>query len=219
MKILRNFAVFEGGDGSGTSTQLSILERRFAGNNPPPVFFPTCEPTSGDVGKIIRRALQREITLFPATLARLFAADRNEHLYGAGGVVERCERGELVVSDRYSPSSLVYQGIECGDALPRSLNDAFPVPELILFFDIDPETAAKRLQSRPSLEIYEYLEFQRHVREKYRSLLGEWQAAGTRVAVIDAALPPEKVAAAVWSALQKMPIFEAGSGREAGNEY
>jgi dTMP kinase len=219
MNILRNFAVFEGGDGSGTSTQLAMLERRFAGNTPHvPVLYPTCEPTAGEVGGIIRRALQRKIPLLPATLARLFAADRNEHLYGADGVAARCERGELVVSDRYSPSSLVYQGIECGDALPRSLNSAFPLPELIVFFDIDPETAAKRLQSRRSLEIYEYLEFQRRVREKYHSLLGEWQEAGARVAVVDAAETPEKVAEAVWSALQKMPIFGTGNGRESENE-
>ncbi|MDR2477569.1 MAG: dTMP kinase [Treponema sp.] len=216
MEILRNFAVFEGGDGSGTSTQIAFLERRFAGNGPQsPVFYPTFEPTGGPAGRLIRSALKREISLLPATLARLFAADRNEHVYSADGIAEHCRRGELVVSDRYTLSSLVYQGIECGDSLPRALNSSFPVPELLIFFDIDPETAAKRLQNRPSLEIYEYLEFQYKVREKYRSLADECQKSGVRVETIDAAKPPEEVAEDVWSALRKMPIFEAESGEQA----
>ncbi|MDR0316582.1 MAG: dTMP kinase, partial [Treponema sp.] len=116
MEILRNFAVFEGGDGSGTSTQLALLGQRISRECPNgPVFFPTLEPTEGPVGKLIRSALKRDISLRPDTLARLFAADRGEHLYAPGGVVERCKQGELVVSDRYALSSLVYQGIECGD--------------------------------------------------------------------------------------------------------
>jgi dTMP kinase len=205
-RILRNFAVFEGGDGSGTTTQLSLLERRMTASQTP--FFATCEPTGGPVGRLIRAALQKEIALLPETLARLFAADRGEHLYGPGGVVERCERGELVVSDRYALSSLVYQGIECGDALPAALNSSFPLPELLIFFDIESETAQQRLQSRQSLEIYEYLEFQQKVREKYRSLLESWRGSGVRLAVVDAGQSPEEVAKEVWSHISKMPILK-----------
>ena len=208
MEILRNFAVFEGGDGSGTSTQLSRLEQQFtAEGQTRPVFYPTAEPTSGPAGKLIRSALKKEIVLLPETLARLFAADRGEHLYGPDRVVERCKRGELVISDRYALSSLVYQGIECGDSLPQALNAAFPLPELLLFFDIDPQIAAERLKNRPFLEIYEQNEFQQQVREKYRSLLDQYRQAGVRVVTIDAAQSAEKVAAEVWSAVSKMPIL------------
>jgi dTMP kinase len=209
-ELIRNFAVFEGGDGSGTSTQLALLEKRLAAFEKP-AFHPSCEPTDGPVGRLIRSALKQEAALQKETLARLFAADRGEHLYGPSGVVERCERGELVVCDRYSPSSLVYQGIECGDELARSLNAPFPLPELLVFFDLDPEIAMSRLKNRSSLEIYERLEFQQKVRLKYLSILDAYRASGTRVEVIDASQSPEEVAAEVWSALSKMPILKAGN--------
>jgi dTMP kinase len=159
------------------------------------------------VGKIIRSALRKEIVLLPETLARLFAADRTEHLYGTGGILERAGRGELVVSDRYVLSSLVYQGLECGEELPRALNAAFPAPELILFFDLDPQIAAERIRDRPSLEIYEYREFQEKVRDRYRALVPVFQDAGVKVEVIDASRPPEETAESVWRALGKMPIM------------
>jgi dTMP kinase len=213
MEILRNFAVFEGGDGSGTSTQLTLLRQKFAALNPQaPFFFPTAEPTGGSIGLLLRSALKNDPVLHPDTLARLFAADRGEHLYAQNGIIERCRRGELVVCDRYTLSSLVYQGIECGETLPRSLNSPFPAPELLLFLDLDPQIAQNRLNSRPSLEIFEYLEFQMKVREHYLSLLNEYRNAGVRVEVIDASQTVEEVASKVWSALEKMPIFNMGSG-------
>jgi dTMP kinase len=210
MSILANFAVFEGGDGSGTTTQLALLEKRFAASPGLPSLYPTCEPTGGPLGKLIRAGLRGELEFLPGTLARLFAADRNEHLYGPGGLVERCARGELVVSDRYIPSSLVYQGLTCGEELPDALNAGLPLPEALLFFDLDGETAQRRMKGRPRRDIYETLEFQLRVRERYQALLPRYEAAGLRVSLIDASEGPEKVAEAVWRALKKMPILEAG---------
>ncbi|GHV87344.1 thymidylate kinase [Spirochaetia bacterium] len=210
MNLIHNFVVFEGGDGSGTTTQLDLLRRRFStapGIISLPPFYPTFEPTDGPVGRLIRSCLKGETRLQGETLARLFAADRGEHLHGSGGIMERTGRGELVVSDRYVPSSLVYQGIECGDELPESLNSAFPVPELILFFDLDPETARQRIKNRPELEIYEYLDFQIKVRDRYRSLLPLFRSRGSRVETIDASRPPEEVAEEVWRAIRKLPII------------
>jgi dTMP kinase len=212
MEILRNFAVFEGGDGSGTSTQLALLEQKFSSKcSQTPVLFPTAEPTGGHIGLLLRSALKNNPVFQPDTLARLFAADRGEHLYAENGIIERCQRGELVVCDRYTLSSLVYQGIECGESLPHSLNSPFPAPELLLFFDLEPQIAQKRLNNRPSLEIFEHLEFQMKVRKHYLSLLDEYRNAGVRVEVIDASQTVENVAAKVWSALSKMPIFSMGN--------
>jgi dTMP kinase len=249
MMKIPNFAVFEGGDGSGTTTQLNLLARRFSGGGEKrpaqgraventayarhaenaavpgkgkrssgrrtrrgPVFFPTCEPTGGPVGKLIRSALRKEIALLPETLARLFAADRAEHLYTAGGVLDRARRGELVVCDRYILSSLVYQGLECGEELPRALNASFPLPEQILFFDVDPQIAAERLRGRSSLELYEYREFQEKARERYRALVPLFRDQGVIVEVIDAARPLDEVAETVWRALRNMPILGEGGG-------
>ena len=211
MGILANFVVFEGLDGSGTTTQLTILDDFFQ-RNPErlslPPFYKTFEPTDGSIGRLIRSALRKETVYCPETVALLFAADRREHLYGAGGIAERCGRGELVVSDRYVPSSLVYQGITCGEELPAALNRDFPAPELLLFFDIDPETAQKRMAARNLKEIYEYLDFQIQVRRRYRELLPRFSTEGVRVEIIDASMPPEDVATEAWRAIQKMPIFK-----------
>jgi len=209
MEILNNFVVFEGLDGSGTTTQLNKLEDYCRNGNRlslPPIYI-TYEPTNGSIGKLIRSGLSKEIVLRPETIAMLFAADRNEHIFEADGVAERCKRGELVVSDRYLLSSLVYQGITCGEELPARLNRDFPAPELLLFFDIDCETALKRMEGRAKKEIYEYLDFQIQVRERYKALLPGLSAQGVKVGIIDASLPAEEVALEVWSAIKKMPIF------------
>jgi dTMP kinase len=207
MEIITNFAVFEGGDGSGTTTQLKLLKERFSRGKLPP-FYDTFEPTDGPIGRIIRSGLKHEAALKPETIAHLFAADRSEHLYEKDGIAERCARGELVVSDRYVPSSLVYQGITCGEELPSRLNKDFPCPELILFFDLDPETAQKRLETRTSKDIFEYLEFQIKVRSLYKALLPRFSDQGVRIEIIDASQSPDEVADQVWRALQKMPIFK-----------
>jgi dTMP kinase len=206
MEIIPNFVVFEGGDGSGTTTQLSMLQERLK-NIDKPVFFPTFEPTDGKMGKILRSALKKEMILTPETLAMLFSADRNEHLHGSDGILARVNRGELVVSDRYVLSSLVYQGIECGDELPNVLNYGFGAPELTIFFDIAPETAINRMSKRGSLEIYEYLEFQQKVRQKYNSAIDNYKKNGARVEVIDSSKTIAEVADQVWSIISGMPIF------------
>jgi dTMP kinase len=219
MSIIHNFAVLEGGDGTGTSTQLELLRKRFSGpasflpgidlpDPDLPPFHPTFEPTDGPIGRMIRSALKGELPLQNETIALLFAADRNEHLYGPDGIKALCGRGELVVSDRYVPSSLVYQGIDCGDKLPRALNRDFPDPQLLLFFDLEPKIALERLNGREERDMYEYLEFQIKVRERYMALLPEYEKRGVQVVRIDAARTPEEVAEQVWRALKKMPIFE-----------
>ncbi|MDR2404625.1 MAG: dTMP kinase [Spirochaetaceae bacterium] len=232
MLIIHNFIVFEGGDGSGTSTQIDLLKKHFLSRNSEsgesggaagglaagnagdtagvwglPPLHTTFEPTDGPIGRLIRSALRGDISLEAETIARLFAADRNEHLSGKNGIPERCRRGELVVSDRYTPSSLVYQGIECGEALPKLLNGTFPGPELLLYFDLDSETALERIKTRPSRDIYERLEFQRKVRNAYKSILSWYAGEGVRVRIIDASRAPKEVAEEVWSAVQELPIM------------
>lgn len=224
MMILPNFVVFEGGDGTGTSTQMELLCRRFAREKPAgPVLYRTAEPTEGPVGKLIREALGGRLHLGAETLARLFSADRQEHLYGPGGIAEHCGRGEPVVCDRYVLSSLVYQGITCGQAafgqaafgqaaftddLPLRLNRDFPGPELLFFFDLDPDIAVKRLETRAEKEIFEYRDFQVQVRRRYRELLPWYAGEGVQIVTIDASQSPEKVGEEVWEELKKLPILE-----------
>jgi len=122
--------------------------------------------------------------------------------------MEHIKRGFLVASDRYVLSSLVYQGIECGEELPEKLNCSFPAPEVTIFLDIDPEIALGRVKERSTLEIYEYREFQEKVRNKYLSLTETYRAAGARVETIDAGKSPQEIADQVWSIISSLPIFK-----------
>ena len=205
MDIITNFLVIEGGDGSGTTTQLSLLKDRLTGIGKP--FFPAFEPTNGQIGKLIRSALKNELPLKPETLAMLFAADRNEHLYGPDGILEHARQNKLVISDRYALSSLVYQGIECGDEIPNLLNNRFPAPEITIYLDIDSQIAIERMKGRESVEIYEYREFQEKVREKYKSVIKTYRENGARVEILDASKSAAEVADQVWSIISQMPIL------------
>jgi dTMP kinase len=151
--------------------------------------------------------LQKEIYLAPETLALLFAADRNEHLYADEGILSHVNTGYFVASDRYALSSLVYQGIECGDELPLLLNSRFPVPEITIYLDIDPQIALERLKGRPNLEIFEYIEFQEKVYEKYKALIEFYRENGARIEIIDASKSIQEIADQVWSIVSAMPIF------------
>ena len=196
--ILKNFIVFEGIDGAGTSTQIEILKKRPDAGR----FFFTTEPTDSETGKFLRKMLKGDVELDARTSAFLFAADRNEHLYGKGGtncgVVAKAESGKIVVSDRYLFSSLTYQSVTCGDELPRRLNESFPLPEILFFFDIDPEISLKRVQSRGETEIYERLNFQQKVRAEYEKILSEYDGtplgAGMKIVRINATRTIDEVA-------------------------
>jgi dTMP kinase len=208
--LLQNFVTLEGGDGSGTSTQLALIRDRLENTRVRGARIPfhvTFEPTDGPIGTLVRAALRHDVVLEGQTVARLFAADRGEHLHANDGIVVRAGRGELVVCDRYVPSSLVYQGLECGEDLPSRLNADFPHPELILYFDIDPRVACERFADRPVKDIYERLDFQIKVRERYERILPAYAAAGSRLARIDASRSVEEVADQVWSAMATLPIL------------
>ena len=169
--ILKNFIVFEGIDGAGTSTQIKkICEKN------PQKFFQTAEPTSLETGKFLRRMLGGEFSVDEKTNSFLFAADRAEHLYGKNGIIEQLNNGKTVISDRYLFSSLAYQSISCGEELPKLLNSTFPLPEILFFFEIDPEISLKRVDSRnEKKEIYEKIETQKKIALEYEKIISEYE--------------------------------------------
>ena len=169
--ILKNFIVFEGIDGAGTSTQIKkICEKN------PQKFFQTAEPTSLETGKFLRRMLGGEFSVDEKTNSFLFAADRAEHLYSKNGIIEQINNGKTVISDRYLFSSLAYQSISCGEELPKLLNSTFPLPEILFFFEIDPEISLKRVDSRnEKKEIYEKIETQKKIAMEYEKIISEYE--------------------------------------------
>jgi dTMP kinase len=198
-RLLRRFIVLEGGDGAGTTTQLGRIGKALAREDVP--HWTTSEPTDRPEGLLIRRILAGELQRDPGTLARLFAADRNEHLKGKDGILERLERGEAVVCDRYILSSLAYQGVACGPELPSALNAGFPLPELLIYFDLAPELSLGRLGARGRLDIFEELPFQEKVRAAYREALAGFASTGMRIVTVDASRSVEEVSRCVIGAI------------------
>lgn len=203
--ILHNFIVFEGIDGSGTSTQIERLQARLSEKNA--VF--TAEPTALETGIFLRRVLSGEIEVAPETAARLFAADRSEHLYGKGGIAETCNT-KLCICDRYLFSSLAYQSVECGFELPAKLNEDFPLPETVFYFRIEPEISLKRIAGRGITEIYEKKDFLDKTASAYDKIFADFEAkkTGMRIVRIDAAQNADEIEKIIWSILEKMPILE-----------
>ena len=174
--VLKNFIVFEGIDGAGTSTQIKRIVE-----SDPEKYVATAEPTSGPTGKFLRRMLAGEFHVDEKTNAYLFAADRCEHIFGKGGVKELCESGKTVVSDRYFFSSLAYQSVSCGLELPMLLNSTFPLPEYLFFFEINPEISLKRVNARnENKEIYENLDAQKKIAALYEKVISMYESDSSK---------------------------------------
>ena len=201
--ILKNFIVFEGIDGAGTSTQIKKLIERDTTR-----FVPTAEPTSNETGKFLRRMLGGEFTVDEKTNAYLFAADRCEHIFGKGGVQELCESGKIVVSDRYFFSSMAYQSVSCGEELPKLLNSPFPLPEYLFYFVINPEISLGRVNARGEhKEIYETIEKQKKIAEQYEKVISEYEKnaaeTGMKIIRINAADTIENISGIIWENISK----------------
>ena len=191
--ILKNFIVFEGIDGSGTSTQIKKLVE-----TDPSKYIATAEPTTNETGKFLRKMLCGEFSVDEKTASYLFAADRCEHIYGKDGVEQLINQGKTVVSDRYFFSSLAYQSVSCGKDLPRLLNSPFPLPEYLFYFKIDPEISLKRVDSRNGKkEIYEKIDLQKKISALYDEVISEYQEKSNenkmKIVVLDASKPIDEV--------------------------
>lgn len=195
--VLKNFIVFEGIDGAGTSTQIKKLVE-----SNPDLYVATAEPTTGETGKFLRRMLAGDFSVDEKTNAYLFAADRCEHIFGKNGVKELCESGKIVVSDRYFFSSMAYQSVSCGEELPKLLNSPFPLPEYLFFFEINPEISLARVNSRnEKKEIYEKIDTQKKIAAQYENVISAYEkdslTSGMKIIRINAADSIENIAALI----------------------
>ncbi|MBP5443291.1 MAG: dTMP kinase [Treponema sp.] len=212
--VLRNFIVFEGIDGAGTTTQTTLLK-----NNPATEkFLFTAEPTNSEIGLFLRRMLKGDVKVSNETAAYLFAADRNEHVNGplvvdgdrhlVTGLAKAQEQGYVTVSDRYLFSSLAYQSINCDPKIPEALNQFFPLPRLLIFLDIEPSEALKRMSGRSSREIYEKEDFLIKTTASYRRIMDEFSKPEKKgemeIMLMDATRPPEEIHKAVWQKIQEI---------------
>ena len=200
--IAKGFVVIEGLDGAGTTTQAALLGKRLEAAGIPHIT--TKEPTDGPIGRLIRQALRKEISLPSEALAMLYAADRADHLYGEDGVMGHLDNGELVVSDRYFYSSIAYQGLTLPADDIRALNDGFPHPELLVFVDTPVEECMRRIASRgEAAELFEKEDVLRRTRDGYMAEIRRLPE-GVRLLVIDGTKTPEKIADEIWTAVKVM---------------
>lgn len=208
--IANNFIVFEGIDGSGTTTQLHLIEKAYHATGRSTQVRITREPTNNEIGKLIRRVLSGTDPICKEARAALFAADRAEHIYGEQGILAALNSGAVVFSDRYLFSSLAYQQIDGAGNLARQMNKNFPLPEIVFFFDIPADAAMARVLTRNNpTEIYEQLHFQEQVRSEYIQIFNTYtrEEPAMRIITIDAAQSIEKIHQNIWNTIQHLPIL------------
>lgn len=211
--VLQTFIVFEGLDGSGTSTQINLLKDALTKSLGSDKIFITSEPTENETGLFLRRMLKAQFCVNEKTSAYLFAADRCEHIYGKDGIEDQCQNGKIVVSDRYLFSSLAYQN-KIFD-LTYNLNKDFPLPKYLFFFEIEPEKSLKRVIKRcqengEQTEIFEKIEIQKKTYEAYQKVLSIYENSESEMQIIrvDASKSVEEIHKFILNVLQNMPIFK-----------
>ena len=160
------FIVFEGIDGSGKSTQIDLLSRKFKRKGID--FVIEREPSDGSIGKFIRGYSESgERYLSPQTEALLFTADRFEH---SRRIEEYLREGVNVICDRYFHSTLAYQGASGVDFNWLKEMQRYSLkPDLVLLLDIDPDASLLRVSDR-TFTVFEDRPFLRKVREFYLSI-------------------------------------------------
>lgn len=198
---LGRFIVFEGLDGSGSSTQASLLAARLSRSGAR--VTSTSEPSSGPVGQLIRLSFSGRMVLpaerfvRDAQFAYLFAADRFDHLHNpTNGVLKDLAAGIDVVCTRYLFSSLAYNGeTPEEEALIRRLNADFPMPDALIYLRGTVELSARRLSSRTKLETYENSEKLAAVQHNYDRILAGYTG---RKLMVDATLPRNTISDQVF---------------------
>ncbi|MEU0521274.1 dTMP kinase [Streptosporangium sp. NPDC006007] len=198
------FVVFEGGEGSGKTTQSRLLAiwLRDQGFD----VVQTREPGSTKVGMRLRAILLDAVHqgLSARSEALLYAADRAEHVEKV--IRPALHRGALVISDRYVDSSLAYQG--AGRALDPAdmvkINNWATgglVPDLTVLIDTPPSVGLARLGGAVDRIEAEPLEFHERVRREFRALAA---AEPERYQVVDGTLPQEQISLLIHDRMREL---------------
>lgn len=201
----------EGGEGAGKSTQIKLLASKLKALSKD--IITTREPGGAPGAEVIRALLveQRGQTWAPLTEAILHSAARAEHVTAT--VRPALEKGTWVISDRFSDSTLAYQGYGLGlskatiAALTQRATGGLK-PDLTLILDIPVEQglarAGRRIEasSGPAEDRYERMShaFHERLRRGFRAIA---KAEPRRCKVIDASGKPNEVAERIWAVVAK----------------
>ena len=204
------FITFEGGEGCGKSTQSRLLLKKLEQRNVPVVL--THEPGGTALGNELRKTLKRKRDSSISPQAELFLLAASRAQLAAELIRPALEEGKVVLCDRFTHSTMVYQGYGRGldftaikmvnNMATRNLN-----PDLIILLDISPEQGLARKRSLKDRFELEDLSFHRRVREGYVKMAA---AEPDRWLVIDASLPKVKIAEIIWDRVSRLlPDFSA----------
>lgn len=201
------FIAIEGIDGTGKSTQAARLAAYLRTDCGRETLL-TKEPGGWDGGAVLRELVLSGELAHPWSEGYLFMLDRAEHV---SRVVEPALRaGKIVVCERYHASTLAYQvwgrglPIEPFDVLFRLSN--FPVPDLTLLLDMEPETALARVRNRGKEDAFESegCAFMAKIRAGY---LEQMKRAGASWACISAEASPDAVFENIVSEIKRRGII------------
>jgi len=194
------FVAFEGGEGVGKSTQITLAAQWLRSRGREVV--ETREPGGTPLGLELRRlVLDPAGHVTPRSETLLYAADRAHHVDTV--IRPALAAGQDVLTDRYVDSTLAYQGAGRGLPDARTITEWATgglLPDLTVLLDLDPRAGLARAGARSSLDRLEAaaLEFHEAVRAGFLALAAE---APSRYVVLDATEPPETLAAQVAAAL------------------
>ena len=201
---------FEGGDGSGKSTQARLLARRLEAAGFPVTL--TREPGGTEVGRLAWEGIARG-GLDPYTELFLFLAARSDHT--ARVIAPALEAGRIVVCDRFADSTVAYQGYGRGldPRLLQRLNRLATRglrPDVIFLLDLPVEEGLARQgkagNDRDAIG-RETAAFHGRVREGYRALAA---ADPRRWVVLDARRPLDGLAEEAWRRVERVLAARPG---------
>lgn len=203
MKGQGKFITFEGPEGAGKTTVISVISERLKAQGENVVL--TREPGGIKISEEIRTIIldNRHTEMDAKTEALLYAAARRQHLVEK--VIPALQSGAIVLCDRFIDSSLAYQGYARGLGIEEVLQiNQFAIgqqmPDLTVFFDISPEEGLARIQKNDGREKNrldnENLRFHEQVYEGYQQLIQRYAA---RIVQTDARLTEEEVIENVYN--------------------
>ena len=204
------FITLEGVEGSGKTTQAATLAKALRKDGR--TVSVTHEPGGTRAGEAIRKIfLDPEVSLNVASELLLVLADRAQHVREK--LRPGVEAGEIVISDRYSDSTVAYQGYGRGFDLPllHQLNQLATegmVPDLTIVLDCSAEVGIGRTRERVKGQAHKFdrfeserMEFHRRVREGFLAIA---KAEPQRVRIIDSQQPYENVTAEILAAAREL---------------
>jgi dTMP kinase len=200
------FIAFEGGDGAGKSTQVALLADALRARGR--TVTVTRQPGGTELGAAIRDLVLHGDHVSPRAEALLFAADKAHHVDQL--IRPALARGEVVVTDRYTDSSVAYQGAgrdlgadEVHDLQMWAVADL--VPDLTVVVDVPPDEGRRRRAGTHDRLESEADAFHASIRQHFLAMA---QGHPERYLVVDGTLPPERLHAEVLDRLERAGLVE-----------